>query len=143
MHQQVNVNEPWQSELAHRNVSSRWSLPHVLLTWLLGGFFAWQLVTFSFGLPKLLDMKRFYEHLLDIPNVSDVRQCMWTRKLTQAPCSQHDISTISWPEIVRRIGEIRQENPVTSVKTSDGKISESWVGDETNLAKLDVHDVAK
>lgn len=44
---------------------------------------------------------------------------------------QADIQTISWPEVVRRIGAIRQENPVTAM----------YANSHTN-AKLDAHDIA-
>lgn len=56
--------------------------------------------------------------------------------------SQDDIQTISWPEIVRRIGNIRQDNPITSVRPGDKKLTESWLGDDNDFAKLDAHDVA-
>ena len=54
------------------------------------------------------------------------------------PC-QSDIQTIAWGEIVRRIGEIRQDNAVTSVDNG-GEGSTAGVRD---APKLDAHDVAK
>jgi hypothetical protein len=36
-------------------------------------FFGWKLVGFVLSIPKLLDIKRFYEHLLDVPEVCDLR----------------------------------------------------------------------
>lgn len=33
-------------------------------------FFIWRLATFAVGFRRLLEIKRFYEHLLDIPDVS-------------------------------------------------------------------------
>lgn len=48
----------------------RWSLPHKIFTWIIALFFIWRLVTFAFGFSRLLEIKRFYEFLLDVPNVS-------------------------------------------------------------------------
>ncbi|KAJ7583030.1 putative transmembrane protein [Mycena floridula] len=81
------------------------------------GFYMWQIVTFALGIMRLVDMYNFYTHLLKIPDA--------------------DISTIAWPEIVRRIGAIREENPLTAIssKTSQGH-------NDTATASLDAHDVA-
>lgn len=51
--------------------------------------------------------------------------------------SQADIQTISWPEVVRRIGAIREENPLTALSSN----MPSHNGHATT-AKLDAHDVA-
>jgi autophagy-related protein 9 len=47
-------------------------------------------------------------------------------------CLQEDIQTISWPEVVRRITIIREENPVTALSSAG----------TTTTAKLDAHDIA-
>ncbi|KAJ9101819.1 autophagy protein atg9 [Naganishia friedmannii] len=76
------------------------------------------MVTFAFGIRHLLEIKRFYEHLLNIPN--------------------SDIQTIAWREVVVRIGSIRQENALTSVRNQeDGSMAETQ-----DVPKLDAHDVA-
>lgn len=54
-------------------VFGRWSLPHKIFTWIIALFFLWRLSTFAFGFTRLLEIKRFYEHLLDIPNVCSLR----------------------------------------------------------------------
>lgn len=33
-------------------------------------FFAWQIITYALGIMRLVDMYRFYTHLLHIPDVS-------------------------------------------------------------------------
>ncbi len=48
----------------------RWSVPHVILTWTLAIFFVWRLATFGLSVPRLLELKRFYEFLLNVPDVS-------------------------------------------------------------------------
>jgi autophagy-related protein 9 len=50
--------------------------------------------------------------------------------------SQEDIQTISWPEIVRRIGSIREDNPLTAISSA------KRVTSATATAKLDAHDIA-
>lgn len=52
---------------------------------------------------------------------------------------QSDIQTIGWGEVVRRIGNIRQENALTSLRNpADGSVT-----DMHDVPKLDAHDVAK
>jgi autophagy-related protein 9 len=46
---------------------------------------------------------------------------------------QADIQTISWPEVVRRIGLIREENPLTAISSNPSPSA---------TAKLDAHDIA-
>jgi autophagy-related protein 9 len=54
--------------------------------------------------------------------------------------TQADIQTISWPEVVRRIGAIREENPLTAI--SSGTRTKSANNGNTTTAKLDAHDIA-
>lgn len=54
-----------------------------------------------------------------------------------AATPQSDIQTISWSEVVRRIGAIREENPITAI-SSKSKTKDN----STSTAKLDAHDVA-
>ncbi|KAI0077122.1 APG9-domain-containing protein [Panus rudis PR-1116 ss-1] len=77
-------------------------------------FFAWQIVSYVFSVMRLVDMYRFYTHLLRIPDA--------------------DIQTISWPEVVRRIGAIREDNPITAISSNAPAHSVT--------AKLDAHDIA-
>lgn len=53
-------------ELTHR----RFSGFTLIFFTLFGAFYAWQIVTFLLGIPRLMGMYRFYTHLLNIPNVS-------------------------------------------------------------------------
>ncbi|PSR77611.1 hypothetical protein PHLCEN_2v7801 [Hermanssonia centrifuga] len=48
-----------------------------------------------------------------------------------------DIQTISWPEVVRRIGAIREDNPLTALSSKSPSHQ-----DHTATAKLDAHDIA-
>ncbi|KAJ6597221.1 putative transmembrane protein [Mycena vulgaris] len=79
-------------------------------------FYVWQIASFILSVFRLVDMYNFFTHLLKIPDV--------------------DIQTISWPEIVRRIGSIREDNPLTALSSNVQK------SDDTTTAKLDAHDIA-
>jgi hypothetical protein len=56
--------------------------------------------------------------------------------ITQPLSPQEDIQTISWPEVVRRIGAIRNSNPLTELSSSSSRPRAS------EGAKLDAHDIA-
>ncbi|KAJ7775186.1 putative transmembrane protein [Mycena metata] len=79
-------------------------------------FYVWQIVSFVLSVFRLVDMYNFFTHLLKIPDA--------------------DIQTISWPEIVRRIGAIREDNPLTALSSNIQKTN------DTTTAKLDAHDIA-
>ncbi|KAJ7721553.1 putative transmembrane protein [Mycena maculata] len=79
-------------------------------------FYVWQIAAFVLGVFRLVDMYNFFTHLLKIPDA--------------------DIQTISWPEIVRRIGAIREDNPLTALSSNVQKAN------DTTTAKLDAHDIA-
>jgi len=49
---------------------------------------------------------------------------------------QEDIQTISWPEVVRRIGAILNSNPLTELSSSSSRPRAS------EGAELDAHDIA-
>ncbi|THH31111.1 hypothetical protein EUX98_g3059, partial [Antrodiella citrinella] len=93
---------------------SRFSGFTLLFFLLFTTFFVWQIITYVFSIIRLIDMYRFYTYLLRIPDA--------------------DIQTISWPEVVRRIGAIREENPLTAISSTAASASVT--------AKLDAHDVA-
>ncbi|KAK7037990.1 autophagy-related protein 9 [Favolaschia claudopus] len=88
-----------------------------LIFWILFmAFYVWQIVAFVLSVFRLADMYNFFTHLLKIPDA--------------------DIQTISWPEIVRRIGAIREDNPLTALSSKIQKAN------DTTTAKLDAHDIA-
>ncbi|KAF8311594.1 APG9-domain-containing protein [Clavulina sp. PMI_390] len=79
-----------------------------------GTFYLWNIFTFAVGMRRLLDMYRFYTYLLDIPDA--------------------DIQTIPWTEVVRRIGKIRESNPITALSSQHAS--------DSITATLDAHDIA-
>ncbi|KAG0697005.1 putative transmembrane protein [Suillus ampliporus] len=84
---------------------------------LFAAFYVWQIISFVFEVMRLVDMYKFYTYLLRVPDA--------------------DISTIAWPEIVRRIGAIREENPITAISSAHGTNAATPA-----TATLDAHDVA-
>ncbi|EJD05712.1 APG9-domain-containing protein [Fomitiporia mediterranea MF3/22] len=82
-----------------------------------GAYYTLQIVSYVFEIMRLVDMYRFYTYLLGVPDA--------------------DIQTISWPEIVRRIESIREDNPVTAL-SSAAQVNPS----SSMTAKLDAHDIA-
>lgn len=76
-------------------------------------FYLWRIVAFIFGVRRLVDMYNFYTHLLRIPDA--------------------DVGTISWPEVVKRIAAIRNENPATAISSKSAQSAD---------ASLDAHDIA-
>lgn len=50
---------------------------------------------------------------------------------------QADIQTISWPEVVRRIGAIREDNPITAISSTANNRAATPA-----TASLDAHDIA-
>ncbi|KAI0086343.1 APG9-domain-containing protein [Irpex rosettiformis] len=101
------------SDVVVSHCVSRFSGFTLLFFLLFAAFFVWQLVTYAFSVMRLMDMYRFYTYLLRIPDA--------------------DIQTISWPEVVRRIGAIREENPLTALSSAPTA---------SVTAKLDAHDIA-
>ena len=98
-------------------------------------FFAWQLVSYVLSMMRLVDMYRFYTHLLHIPDVSCGRTSQIHMSTDSPHSPQEDIQTISWPEVVRRIGAIRESNPLTA-------LSSNTAAHQSVTAKLDAHDIA-
>ncbi|GLB34769.1 putative involved in autophagy and cytoplasm to vacuole transport (Cvt) vesicle formation [Lyophyllum shimeji] len=96
---------------------SRFSGFTLLFFVLFAAFYIWQIVAFVLGILRLIDMYNFYTHLLKIPDA--------------------DIQTISWSQVVRRIGAIREENPITAISSKSARKS-----NDATSAKLDAHDIA-
>ncbi|KAJ3491877.1 hypothetical protein NLJ89_g11297 [Agrocybe chaxingu] len=105
------------SDVIVHHCVSRFSGFTLVFFLLFTAFYVWQMISYALGIKRLVDMYNFYTHLLKIPDA--------------------DIQTISWSEVVRRIGAIREENPLTALSSKKGRTS-----DDTATAKLDAHDIA-
>ena len=67
-------------------LTPRGSLPHKLFILAIVIFYIFQLVTFAMSLPRLVQMYRFYTHLLGIPDVSVHWRLQLTSRWTYRPC---------------------------------------------------------
>ncbi|KAL1720107.1 putative transmembrane protein [Schizophyllum commune] len=105
------------SDVVVHQCVSKFSGFTLLFFMLFTAFYVWQIVMFVLGVRRLVDMYHFYTHLLKIPD--------------------SDIQTIPWSEVVRRIGAIREENPLTAISSKNSRNT-----NDTTTAKLDAHDVA-
>ncbi|KAF8077762.1 putative transmembrane protein [Lyophyllum atratum] len=115
---QIRHGKPTQlSHVVIDRCVTRFSGFTLLFFILFTAFYVWQIAAFVLGVLRLVDMYKFYTHLLKIPDA--------------------DIQTISWPEVVRRIGAIREENPITAISSKSARKT-----NDTTSAKLDAHDIA-
>ncbi|KAK2466827.1 hypothetical protein APHAL10511_001085 [Amanita phalloides] len=105
------------SDVVFSRCVSRFSGFTLLLFLLFLTFYVWQIISFVNSIRRLVDMYNFYTYLLKIPDA--------------------DIQTIAWPEVVRRIEAIREENPLTAMSSKSARNSNN-----TTTAKLDAHDIA-
>ncbi|KIL69852.1 hypothetical protein M378DRAFT_184229 [Amanita muscaria Koide BX008] len=105
------------SDVVIERCISRFSGFTLFLFLLFTAFYIWQIVNFISSIRRLVVLYNFYTHLLKIPDA--------------------DIQTISWPEVVRRVEAIREENPITAVSSKSARSSNN-----TTTAKLDAHDIA-
>ncbi|KAF9500576.1 APG9-domain-containing protein [Pleurotus eryngii] len=105
------------SEAVIDHCVSRFSGFTLLFFILFAAFYLWQILQFVLDVVRLSDMYHFYTYLLKIPDA--------------------DIQTISWSEIVRRIGAIREENPMLAISSKARRSTNN-----TSTAKLDAHDIA-
>ncbi|KAG1754351.1 putative transmembrane protein [Suillus lakei] len=105
------------SEVVVDHCVSKFSGFTLLFFLLFAAFYVWQIISFVFEVMRLVNMYKFYTHLLRVPDA--------------------DIPTIAWPEIVRRIGAIREENPITAISSAHGANAATPA-----TASLDAHDIA-
>ncbi|KAG1766246.1 autophagy protein Apg9-domain-containing protein [Suillus placidus] len=82
-------------------------------------FYVWQIISFVFEVMRLVNMYN-------------------STPTSYAFQMYADISTIAWPEIVRRIGAIREENPITAVSSVHGTNNAATPA----TASLNAHDIA-
>jgi len=98
-----------------RNMSWLWNLG----LWLFVFYFVWKLVQFMVDLQRLLNLRDFYIHLLNIP--------------------EHDMQTVSWQDVVVRIMALRDANPKTAGNMT--RVQREWIGSQSK-ERLDAHDIA-
>lgn len=87
--------------------------------WLYSFFFIWKSVQYFFELRRLVYVKDFFIHLLEIP--------------------EQDMQTVSWQDIVARIMMLRDDNPKTATNIPPNL--RRFIGSQSK-ERLDAHDIA-
>ncbi|KAH6955013.1 autophagy protein Apg9-domain-containing protein [Fusarium avenaceum] len=98
-----------------RKMSGIWNLA----IWFYTFFFIWKCVQYFVEIRRLIYIKDFYIHLLDIP--------------------EQDMQTVSWQDIVARIMALREQNPKTATNITP-KLRQ-FIGSQSK-ERLDAHDIA-
>lgn len=98
-----------------RNMSGLWSMG----IWFYSFYFIWKSVQYFFEFRRLLHIRNFYVHLLEIPD--------------------QDMQTISWQDVVARLMALRDHNPKTAANVPARL--RSFMGSQSK-ERLDAHDIA-
>ncbi|KAF4976089.1 hypothetical protein FZEAL_7199 [Fusarium zealandicum] len=98
-----------------RKISGLWNFG----IWLYTFFFIWKCVQYFVEIRRLIHIREFYIHLLDIP--------------------EQDMQTVSWQDIVARIMVLRDQNPKTASNISSRL--RQFIGSQSK-ERLDAHDIA-
>lgn len=98
-----------------RNMSGVWNLG----IWLYSFFFIWKSVQYFFEIRRLIYVRDFYVHLLEIP--------------------EPDMQTVSWQDVVARIMTLRDQNPKTATNIPSNL--RRYIGSQSK-ERLDAHDIA-
>ncbi|RDA93397.1 hypothetical protein CP533_2004 [Ophiocordyceps camponoti-saundersi (nom. inval.)] len=87
--------------------------------WMYSFFFIWKSVQYFLEIRRLLQIRDFYSHLLEIP--------------------EQDMQTVSWQDIVARIMTLRDQNPKTATNMPPNL--RKFIGSQSK-ERLDAHDIA-
>lgn len=98
-----------------RNMSTAWSFG----IWMYSFFFIWKSLQYFFEIRRLIYVRDFFVHLLEIP--------------------EQDMQTVSWQDIVARIMTLRDHNPKTA--TNIPRNLRRYIGSQSK-ERLDAHDIA-
>lgn len=87
--------------------------------WIFVFYFIWKAIQIPLDMRRLLNIRGFYIHLLEIP--------------------EHDMQTVSWQDVVGRIMSLRDQNPKTANHLTPRQ--RKWLGSQSK-ERLDAHDIA-
>ncbi|SZF03737.1 unnamed protein product [Blumeria hordei] len=90
-----------------------------LAIWLFTLHVFWRIYQLLADIPRLLRIRDFYSHLLEIP--------------------ESDMQTVSWQDVVARIMALRDANPITAEMISSS--NRKFLGSQSKQ-RLDAHDIA-
>lgn len=98
-----------------RNMSGLWNLGLFMFSF----YFIWKSIQYLLDLRRLVNVRDFYFHLLNIPD--------------------QDMQTITWQEVVARIMALRDHNPKTASTLTPAQ--RRWLGSQSK-ERLDASDIA-
>ena len=98
-----------------KNMSGLWNLG----LWIVAFYFIWKLIQYVLDMRRLLHVRDFYVHLLNVPD--------------------QDMQTITWQEVVARIMALRDHNPKTATNLTPAQ--QRWLGSQSK-ERLDASDIA-
>ncbi|CAK7207344.1 autophagy protein atg9 [Sporothrix eucalyptigena] len=99
-----------------KNMSWIWNVG----LWLFAFYFIWKTMQFFiFDVRRLLNLRDFFVHLLQIP--------------------EHDMQTVSWQDVVVKVMALRDQNPKTASNMT--RTQREWIGSQSK-ERLDAHDIA-
>ena len=98
-----------------RNMSWYWNVG----LWVFSFYFIWKSVLYVVDIKRLLRLRDFYAHLLNIP--------------------EQDMQTVSWQDVVGRLMALRDANPRTADNMT--RAQRKWIGSQSK-ERLDAHDIA-
>ncbi|TPX09623.1 uncharacterized protein E0L32_009224 [Thyridium curvatum] len=96
-------------------MSTMWNLG----LWVFAFYFIWKSIQNLLDIRRLLNLRDFYVHLLNIP--------------------EHDMQTVSWQDVVVRVMALRDANPKTASNMT--RLQREWIGSQSK-ERLDAHDIA-
>lgn len=106
------------SEVQYPQCISRLGVFPSFLLWLFTLFWFMKLIQYVYDIQRLLDLKNFYFYLLDI--------------------SEAEMQTISWQQVVKRLMNLRDQNPTTS---TTARHNDRLLGTQSKQ-RMDPHDIA-
>lgn len=92
-----------------------------LLIWIAAGVWIWSLSTLLHQLPRLWEMRDFYDHLLGIPD--------------------KDMQSVTWQYVVRCLMDLRDQNPLTADRDALSSENRRWLKGQSKQ-RMDAHDIA-
>lgn len=106
------------SDVQHPQCMSRLGIFPSFLLWLFALFWFMKLIQYVYDIQRLIDLKNFYLHLLDITDA--------------------EMQTISWQQVVKRLMLLRDQNPTTM---TSARHNERLLGTQSKQ-RMDPHDIA-
>ncbi|KAK4159658.1 autophagy protein Apg9-domain-containing protein [Cladorrhinum sp. PSN259] len=107
------------SQIVIPHCTTKMSWTWNMLLWFFAFYFIWKSFQYLLDVRRLLNIRDFYVHLLNIPD--------------------HDMQTITWQDVVARVMALRDQNTKTAATLSPAQ--RRWLGSQSK-ERLDASDIA-